>query len=111
MNKRDYYLHRAEGEQQKSFSPEAGIEKRRRGSVATRQQMFGYRRSAETILIEMVDMIRRSEARETATKAAKIIDNIEVKNMQSSTIKEGRTRRRGPRGQRKRIGKDDRNAR
>lgn len=77
MKMRNYYIQKAADEQRKSFGPVEGIERKSRGSVATRQQMVGYRRSTETILVEMIDMIERS----------------------------GRTRRRGPRGTEKRMGK------
>jgi len=77
MNERLYYIQKAKDEQLKSYGPEEGVEKKRRGSVVTRQQMIGYRRSTETILVEMIDRIDCSR----------------------------RSRRRGPRGAGKQMGK------
>lgn len=49
------------GEQLKSQSPEQGIENGKRGTVATRSQLAGYRRSIQQILIEMVARIGRDK--------------------------------------------------
>lgn len=75
-------IERAIAEQIKSHGPEEGLEDGRRGTIATCGQIAGYRRSTETVLIDMCDRIaKKRKALETQKAAAK----------------HRRNRRRGPR--------------
>jgi len=55
------FIEKAIDEQLKSHAPEDGIEKGKRGTIATPQQMMGSRRRTEKIFIEMATNISEAE--------------------------------------------------
>jgi len=55
------FIQKAIDEQLKSHAPEDGIEKGKRGTIATPKQMMGSRRRTEKIFIEMATNISKAE--------------------------------------------------
>ena len=84
----------AAAEQLKSRGADDGLDKGRRGSIATPQQMFGIRRRADAIIIGLIDDWSDPKIRER-----KIWDRIVQSNLQLQKPATKRKTHRGGRSQ------------